>query len=643
MCLACGAVPALAQPTAAPPRVLDGPTPAIAAPVALHSSIARDGTGGLVYLKGGHVFVSLLQGGVFQAPAAVDGSLSAASSQPVIAADNGGLLIVGFINAGNLYVVQRTSTSSGLSAPRLLAGGAANPSIQMSVFGKAYLAFAAADGSGWDVRAAYYYAGAWALESAPLNALAAGDNAGAGAGAPAVTAAGDGVGIVAWGEGGHIFTRRVWGISPSVVYEQADAPTGGCAEVSSGDPAIGAGGDSSYAGVAFIEQLACGSVTEPRVLYDRLRGSVFDGITIADGAPTTPEGADAPTVAVGEYGRGWVTSERTVSHDVYAMALGDNEWPLGTSPVNSLSDASAPVPTPAIAGFFSSLVAWQHDPGITGQPEIRVRYAAQSGGLGTETVLSSASQGQTDAAAGLTAAGNVAGEAAVAWVQSTASGNEIVTAQLYQPPGAPQPQAPTGYVRSTQPVLSWSPAGGLWGPFTYTVTIDGVAQAATGATALRVAAPLPQGPHRFQVSVADPAGLTSTGRTMSMFVDSLPPAVAITLTGQPYAGAPLKLHLVYTDSPAPLSPADASGIAKVKILYGDRTTEITRRHYRLHAYRKPGRYRLTVYVTDKAGNTSKLTLTVRITAKPKKGKGKGRGHSLNLHASTPLPARGHRD
>ena len=43
-----------------------------------------------------------------------------------------------------------------------------------------------------------------------------------GSGAPQVATAGDGVGIVAWGEGGHVYSRRVWGTAPSVVDEQAD-------------------------------------------------------------------------------------------------------------------------------------------------------------------------------------------------------------------------------------------------------------------------------------------------------------------------------------------------------------------------------------------------------------------------------------
>ena len=143
-----------------------------------------------MYLKqvGGvvHVFVSRLLGGVFQAPEEVDASLAGASSQPVIAAGNGGLLLVGFINGGVLYVVDRLAANAPAGPPQPLAGVASNPAISISNFGKAYLAFAVAGPTGNDVRAAYYYAGRWGLESSPLDAVPS-DDAGSGTGRPAVT------------------------------------------------------------------------------------------------------------------------------------------------------------------------------------------------------------------------------------------------------------------------------------------------------------------------------------------------------------------------------------------------------------------------------------------------------------------------
>ena len=112
-------------------------------------SIARDGTGGLVYLKQvagvQHVFVSALIGGSFQTPVQVDPGLGA-SSQPVIAAGNGGVLLIAFVSGGELYVVDRPGASSGFAAPAGLAAGASNPAISITNFSKAYLAFAAGGG-----------------------------------------------------------------------------------------------------------------------------------------------------------------------------------------------------------------------------------------------------------------------------------------------------------------------------------------------------------------------------------------------------------------------------------------------------------------------------------------------------------------
>jgi hypothetical protein len=265
--------------------VVDGPSAAITALSGM--SVARHGTGGLVYVKEvlgvAHVFLSRLLNGTFQAPQQVDAGLGGASSQPVIAAGRGGLLLIAFINAGQLYVASVADALTPLSPPSLLSSGAANPAISVTTLNKAYLAFTSVGAGGDDVRVAYYVGGQWSQVSSVLDA-APGDNAGSGTGRPAVTAANDGVGIVAWGEAGHIYSRRVWGTAPSVVYEQADVPTlSGFNELSADQPAISTGGDSAYAAVVFREVLGNGSVRQARGLYNRLHGSS----TTAFSRPTT--------------------------------------------------------------------------------------------------------------------------------------------------------------------------------------------------------------------------------------------------------------------------------------------------------------------------------------------------------------------
>ena len=171
--------------------------------------------------------------------------------------------------------------------------------------------------------------GNWGVEPGSFNVTPA-DDAGTGTGRPAVAAAGDGVGIVVWGEGGHIYTRRVWGIppsgsGPSIAYEQADIPSlGGWSEVSVSDPVIGSGGDSSYVAVAFNEVFANGSQQQSRVLMRRLRGGIYDILAQSDGLSTPGvEGADDPQIAAGEYGQGFVTSSRETSQRARRDATGE--------------------------------------------------------------------------------------------------------------------------------------------------------------------------------------------------------------------------------------------------------------------------------------------------------------------------------
>jgi hypothetical protein len=623
--LTLAAMPGMAQaqaPTPALPTVLDGPSANIVGLSGM--SLARDGTGGVAYLKdvGGtqHVFVSRLTGR-FRAPEQLDAGLPGPSSQPVIAAGNGGLLLAAFINGGELYVVDRLSAGAGYSAPIPLAAGASNPAIAITNLGKAYLAFTVAGAGGHDVRCAYYNQGNWALEAAPLDAVPA-DDAGTGAGRPAVAAAGDGVGIVAWGEAGHVFTRRVWATAPSVVFEQADpASLSGWNEVSSSDPVLATGGDSSYVAVAFREVVSSGGQQQSRVLVRRLRASAYEGVAQADGLSTPgAEGADRPEIEVGEYGQGFVTSERATSHQLIATQLGNNDSPGAVSQLDSLPNSSEPLAAPTWAGYHSALIAWQENPSV-GSPQIRARFFDGTS-FGPEQVLSSPGTGPTDAADGLDAAGDIAADAAVAWVQGGAGSRSIVVAQLYQPPGSFQALKAFRYTRTTKPTLSWTPAREFWGPVRYLVAAGGTRVGQTTGTALRIPSVLPlgQGGHSWQVTAVNPAGLTKSDRAATVFVDTIAPKVGARLSGRRTVGSRLLIRVRSTDAVG-IPRAEASGIKEILVKWGDGTSNRIQKR-QSHTYSAARRYKISVIVTDRAGNRTTVVLKIRITRPSRRAKGK---------------------
>lgn len=611
---------AVNSPTPAPPVTIDGPSAAI---VGLNGmSIARDGTGGLVYLKdvGGvaHVFVSDLLSGTFQPPVQIDPGLVGPSSQPVIAAGQDGLLLVAFVNSGTLYVVQTPGDLAPLGAPQALYADAANPSLSISNFGKAYLAFTALNGAGGaDVRTAYYDQGQWALGSGPLDDNPA-DAAGTGTGRPEVATAGDGIGIVAWGENGQIFTRRVIGTTLSVVDERADVPTlDGWQEVSSSEPVISAGGDDTYASVAFQEELTSGGAKQSRVLMNRLHGSQYDGIEEGDGASTGgAEGADQPQTAVTEYGAGFVTSEHDQTHELYATTLGSNDVFGQTVRVDSLPNSDPPDAVPATAGLVSNLITWQQTPGIAGTAEIRVRYAADGADLGPEQVLSSPALGATDADQGLVAAGDVSGDAAVAWVQGSGAATSIVAAQMYQVPGGFVPARSFTYATTATPTLSWSGAAELWGSPQYVVNLDGVQIGQTPALSLTT--PIANGRHVYQVTAVNQAGLSTPAPAATVFVDTVAPSVSFTVGGTRVVKTRQQLSVRYSDPPPPgLPPSAASGVATVLVKWGDGTTGRIRRTTASHVYTRTRKFTITVTATDRAGNVTVVKKTITIKPKPK--------------------------
>jgi hypothetical protein len=616
--------------------VIDGPSADIRSLSGL--SMARDGTGGLVYLKDiqgvAHVFVSRLQQGQFQAPEQADAGFTGASSQPVIAASGGGLLLLAFVNAGALYTVQAPTSLSPLGSATALASGASNPSLSLTPSGKAYLAYTAVGPGGHDVDAAYYNQGQWAPASTAFD-VSAGDDAGAGTARPQVTASGDGVGIVAWGESGHIYTRRIWGTSPSTSYQQADPSSlGGLPEITADDPQVSTGGDSSFAAVVFRETFSTPGGTQRRVLMNRLQASRYDGVGEVDGiaAPDT-QGADQPAVSATEFGRGFVTSEHSQTHDLYAVPLASNEQVTLSERINSQVEVASPDAVPAVAGTVSTLIAWQQQPGSTGPADVRVRYAADGSTLGPEQVVSSSGLGATDADRGLAAAGDLAGDAAVAWVQGTGAGTQIVAGQLYQTPGTFAPPSTFTYQTGTQPVLAWSAASELWGPLHYVVTLDGAQIADTPATGMRTPAPIADGGHTWQVTAVNQVGLTTAARAATVFVDTHPPSVSFVVTGRRTVGSTVHIAVGVTDSPPPLTPAQASGIKTIQVKWGDGAKYFITTG-KFHVYKRRRTYTVTVIAKDRAGNRTVLTRQVTIKPKPKpkpKKKHKTKGKPVPKH------------
>lgn len=580
--------------------------------------LAPDGSGAVTYLveEDGvpNVFVSRLVDGAWQGPERVDAELPGPSSQPVVAAADGGRLVVAFVNGGNIHAMTRASADSGWRHDVIWgSGGAANPHVDLSVNRKGYLVFTAPGGGGHDVRIAYAVdAGSWTLLPAPLDARPDAP-AGVGAGRPRVGAAASGVAVVAWGESGRVYARRVMGTRPSVVFADAlaGAQVEGIEPVAGDLPEVGVQDDDSYTGVAFRAFYPVADPPRPRALFRRLRGSRFEWTAAVDGTTfgsgQAGGGARIATIGVGQ---GLVVGTNAATNLTHALALGARIAPVELLQVDSIAaSAAAPYAVPAASTARKRLVAWQFTaPG--GAREIRARLFDGTA-FEAEQTISVPTLGVPDAARGLDAAADDHGDFVIAWVQGAA----IAVATVDQPPGriAPRPGR-ARFERTRRPILRWTESREAWGA-QYVVTVDGAEAGRTRRTALRVRTPLADGVHRWQVTVVDRRGQTFTSRPATVRVDATPPRARVRIIGSRRVGMPLRLRLRASD-PAPRGPdgrrVARAGLADAIVDWGDRTRRRRLRTVAEHTYARPGRYVVRVTVPDKAGNRTVVRQVVRI-------------------------------
>jgi hypothetical protein len=622
------AAPAGADVYAGDPVV--GPTPALQSLGGI--DLAPDGTGAMVYTlqDGGvdHAFASRLVNGAWSAPERLDGTLAGPSSQPVVAAADGGRVAVAFVNAGNVYVAMRVSSGTAWTLQGIWgAGGASDPSVDLSVNGKGYLAFTAPGAGGHDVRVAYSRdARPWSLLGPPLDANVA-DDAGAGTARPRIAVSADGTAIAVWGENGHVIARRVRGTSPSVVFVDATADLAieGVGAVSADLPVVSAQDDDSFTAVAFRATFTINGAPRSRAVYRRLRGSRFEAPTALDVLPfASGQSSTDPELTTVGAGQGIALGSGDASFLSYAMVLKGDSGPAPVVQVDSLATSTAPTfAAPAAATPLKMLVAWQLTP-ASGDAEIHGRYWDGTA-FEPEEVLSKAQYGPTLAADGLADAGDDNGDLAVAYVQDVpGQGPAIAVATVDQPPGRFAAIRDTAFQRTARPVLSWTPSRESWGGY-FRVSVDGVQVALTGRRSFRVRTPLTQGVHTWQVTALDRRGQQYVAPASLVRIDSVPATVLARLSGARRSGARLRLAVRASDAPplvAGAPPIATSGVKLVLVDWGDHTPRQLIRGGLQHVYARPGRYVLKVLAVDRAGNRTTVVQRLRIVKPPKKKKAK---------------------
>ena len=576
---------------------IDGPSADIRALGDL--DLARDGTGAIAYVKRAdgvdRVFVARFEGGAFQPAERVDAALATASSQPVAGASDGGRLAVVFVSGGIVYGVVRPAGAA-WSAPAPLGAGS-DPAVDLSINGTAYATFTA----GQDVRVARLdrRANTWGLIAQPADVDPA-RPAGVGSGRSRVAISADGIGVVTWGEAGHVYARKMFGATlSSAPQDLTPASFEDRVATVSELPDVDAEDDSSYAWVVFRQGFADGG---SRILARRQRGTSFDPPVAVDagGEPVGPPRIDLT-------GRGVAVAVTTGAQTGQAMAAVTDRDVFGAGGRLFVPSVVAPAVVPAIAENNDGLIGAVL--GAAGEaPYVRVR-TIEDRKLGPERVLSRPELGPVAPQLGFDVAADRASGMIVAWVQGGPEDRRLVAGYLDRPPGFF-----AGYTsqRCCQPELArlgWQPAFNLWGTLRYVVTVDGKPVGETAETFLQLTAPLAPGAHRWQVHAFDARGQSRRTRTRTVRVDARAPSLVVR-----YKRKKRVVTLSVRARDVGLAGRSATGLRSVAVSWGDGTKGAggTSSVRASHRYRRSGSFTLEVVATDRVGNKRSSVRTVLI-------------------------------
>ena len=577
---------------------IDGPNPDLRALGDL--DLARDGTGALAYVRavGGvdHVFVARFEGGVFLPAERIDGALPGPGSQPVVGAADRGRLAIVFVNAGTVYGVVRPA-GAGFNGPVPLGPGS-DPSVDLSVNGSAFASFTSAQNIA--IARLDRRSNAWSTLAQPADVDPA-RPAGVGDGRSRVSISADGVGVVTWGEAGHVFARKMFNAGISNAPQDLTPPSfGGRASTTSDLPDIDAEDDSSYAWAVFRQSFADGG---SRMLARRQRGTGFDPPVAVD-TGDEPVVRD-PRIDLNGRGLGLATGAGGASNQP-TTALLDKRDVFGAGARIFGPSAIASLSVPAISDNNNSFVASVLSTGGPAGVLVR-RY--DDGKADVDFALSRGDFGAVTPELGFDAAVDRAGGLVVAWLQGGPADRRLVAGFFDRPPATFLGHTSTRCCRGPLPVLSWQAAFDLWGASRYEVLLDGAVIGQTADTKLALTTPLADATHRWQVRAIDIRGQVTGSRSRVLRIDARGPLLSV---GYKRKGRVVTVSAKARDDVRVASRT--SGMQEVVISWGDRTKgarAVSRRRVK-HRYRRKGTYPLTVTARDKAGNVKVVKRTVRI-------------------------------
>jgi hypothetical protein len=578
---------------------IDGPSADVRALGDL--DLARDSTGALAYVRRvdgvDHVLVSRFENGLFKPAERIDAALPTASSQPVVGASDAGRLAVVFVSGGVVYGVVRPAEGP-WTAPVPLGTGS-DPSVDLSINGTAYASFTAAG----NVRVARLdrRTNTWGVIEQPADVDPA-QAAGVGGGRSRVAISADGIGVVTWGEGGHVYARKMFGTAFSPAPQDlTPAVFEGRVPVLSDLPDLDAEDDSSYAWVVFRQSFTDGGT---RILARRQRGTRFDPPVAIDEPGGEPVGA--PRIDLNGRGVGVGMTTGALTGQPMRAMLKRDQFSVGARMFSA--SVAAPAVMGAVsennAGLMAAVLAAPGEP-----PYVRV-HTIEDEQRGIEQVLSRPELGAIAPELGFDVAADRASGVVVAWVQGGPEDRRIVAGYLDRRPGNFAGYTGQRCCQGALPRLSWQQSFNLWGAVRYVVMIDGKPVGETAETSFTPTTPITGPTHEWQVLAVDMRGQVKRMRTRRLRIDDLPPRVSV---GYKRARRVVRLSVRARD-PDPRGHR-ASGLRSIVISWGDRSKRmraVTNGLRTRHRYRGRGSYRLTITGRDRAGNERVVARTVRI-------------------------------